>query len=705
MMRLRTLALVGIVLALGAGGTPARAQTPATVRSQAPVAAAACGPTEGKLALILPGGGAKGFAHLGVLRMLDSLGIVPDLVVGTSAGAIIGALYASGLEVDEIEREVKGLGLDTLVGRYRATTPPSLGTRRAILVWEAGSSGLVLNTGVVREAPLNTLVSALYARGNLIAAGDFDRLPIPFRAVAADLSTREQVILGTGDLAQAVRASGAIPIVFRSVLVDGRTLVDGGIVDNVPIGAARALGATRIIVSGLRDTSRFDVRDDDPVTIAGQLLNFVFEQPVPPLTPGDVWVSADVSGVNQLDFSLANIDRVLAAGTRGAVALRDAPCLPRGRVRPRGQLPPIATDVVDPRTEVELGDVIWRTLGDVGGRIPDVPRLQARIRSLSQVDRYRAIWLYPQRTTGDSVLFAARGRAASNEQLLVGAAFDRELGPRVWVGRVQRVARRNAEVTGVVALGQLQQEASLTLRRSYDVLGSPWSPVLGATLTRTRVRDIRGGAEFPEVQTADGLAEFGIERRITRRVSVALTAFARQWDEPVFAGTPAALGARLRLQSAASSSDVPRGVVVFEGTPRYWRSVAELHRTRETRGFTVESVVSAVVGEHLPLQHSAFLGGSDVGFPGFKIQEMRGAQAAMAALHVGRAVYGPLRVQGMVAGGALQRSTYGVFRRASGYFGVRGGVGVVTALGPLAVEYGVNDRGRGNLFLRFGDWF
>ncbi|MHB0962919.1 MAG: patatin-like phospholipase family protein [Gemmatimonadaceae bacterium] len=690
-MRTRPLVLVCATVLLAAA---ARAQ-------EAPV----CAPPDGKLALVLPGGGAKGFAHLGVLRMLDSLGIVPDVVVGTSAGAIMGALWASGLDVAEIERDVKALRLDTLVGQYSATTPASLGTRRAILAWDGGSQGLVLRTSVVRERSLNAAVSALYARGNLIAAGDFDRLPVPFRAIAADLSSREQVILAGGDLAQAVRASGAIPIILRSVRVDGRDLADGGIVDNVPIAAARSLGATRIIVSGLRDTSRFDVSEDDPISIAGQLLAFVFEQPLPPLQPGDVWLSSDVSGFNQLDFSLENIDRVIAAGYRAATALAAAPCLPRGRVRPRGTLPPITAYLMPGTEHPELANVLWLTLGDFGGSTPDLPQFQERLRGLAQVDRFRSIWLHPQRAAGDSVQFAPEAQPSSEAQLLAGAAFDRELGPRLWLGRVQRLARRNAEVTSVLAVGQLQQELQVTLRRSYDVLRSPWSPIVGGAITRMQVRDIRDGLEYPVIQTADWLAEAGIERRLTGRATSALTIFARQWDEPVFAGSPTALGARLRLQSAAAADQMPRGSVEFEGTLRYWRAAVELRRSTTRRGLTMESVLSAVLGERLPLQRSAFLGGTDVGFPGFKLQELRGAQAAMAALRLVHPVYGPLNLQGMVAGGALQQRTYGVFRDARGYFGVRGGVGVSTALGPLALEYGVNDRARGTLYLRFGDWF
>lgn len=689
-MRLRPVALAVAAVLIA---VPARAQE------------AACGPSGGKLALVLPGGGAKGFAHLGVLRMLDSLGVVPDVVVGTSAGAIMGALWASGLDVADIERDVKALRLDTLVGQYSAPTPASLGTRRAILAWEAGAQGLVLRTSVVRERPLNAMVSALYARGNLIAAGDFDRLPVPFRAVAADLSTREQVVLAGGDLAQAVRASGAIPIIFRSVRINGRDLVDGGIVDNVPIAAARRLGATRVIVSGLRDTSRFDVSEDDPLSIAGQLLAFVFEQPLPPLQPGDVWLSSDVSGVNQLDFSPENIDRVIAAGNRAAAALGAAPCLTRGRARPRGTVPPLTGFLMPGTVPAELANVLWVTLGDFGGHTPDLPQFQARLRSLAQVDRFQSIWLHPQRVAGDSVQLAAQAQSSSADQLLAGAAYDRELGPRIWAGRVQRLSGRNAEITGVLALGQLQQELQVTLRRSYGVLRSPWSPLVGGAITRMQVRDIRDGLEYPVIQTADWLVEAGIERRLTRRSTGALTLFARQWDEPVYPGTPTALGARLRLQSSAASDQMPRGSVEFEGTLRYWRAAAELRRSTSRHGLTVESVLSAVLGERLPLQRSAFLGGTDVGFPGFKLQELRGAQAAMAALRVSHPVYGPLNVQGMVAGGAFQQRTYGVFRDARGYFGARGGVGVTTALGPLALEYGVNDRARGTLYLRFGDWF
>ncbi len=688
--RLRALTLLVLGAALAA---PVRAQQPA-----------GCGPQDGKLALVLAGGGAKGFAHVGILRMLDSLGIVPDLVVGTSAGAMVGALYASGLAVDDITTQALGLGLDSLVGRYGTLIPPSLGDRRAILAWEGGAQGFALQTSVVREAPLNALMTSLYLRGNLIARGNFDRLPIPFRAVAADIHTRRQVVLGTGDLAQAVRASSSIPIVFRMVKIGGRDLVDGGIANNVPIEVARSLGATRLIISALLDTVVSDKGADDPLSVAAQMVSLLFEQTLPTVRPGDVMVVSDVNAVNQLDFSADNIRGVIAAGDKAAASLRDDQCLPRGRKRRTGVVPPIATAITRRGTEPDLARVLRVTLGDAGGRSSDVPVLQRRLQRLSQVERYRAVWLYPVQGPGDSVVFAAQGQASSVERQLAGAAFDRELGARLWVGRVKRFPRRNAEATEVVEIGQLQQEFSVSLRRGYDVLRSPWSPLLSSTIARTRVRDIRDGEEFPVAKTADWLLEAGVERRFSRRVFVGLTAFARQWDEPVFAGTPTAPGGRLRVQVLGVAT-AARATVEFEGTTRYWRSSVELGMPRSIRGLRVEPTLTAVIGERLPLQFSAYLGGNDAGFPGYKIQELRGAQAVMATLQMSHLLYGPISLRALVAGGTLQRDNYGIFKSARGYFGARAGFGVTTALGPVVIEFGSNDHGRYNVWFRFGDWF
>ncbi|MEZ0334346.1 MAG: patatin-like phospholipase family protein, partial [Gemmatimonadales bacterium] len=202
-----------------------------------------------RTALVLSGGGAKGLAHIGVLRALDSLGLRPDLIVGTSMGAILGALYASGYSGRELDSLARELPLSELFRAYEPQAPRSLGILRPLVVWEQGKRRFNLKSASVLEAEVNALVNAAMLKGNLIARGNFDSLLVPFRAVATDLSHREIVVLSSGDLAQAVRASAAIPLVFAPEWVDGRFLIDGGLSANIPIRIAREEGAQVVLVS------------------------------------------------------------------------------------------------------------------------------------------------------------------------------------------------------------------------------------------------------------------------------------------------------------------------------------------------------------------------------------------------------------------------------------------------------------------------
>jgi NTE family protein len=201
-----------------------------------------------RTALVLSGGGAKGIAQIGVLRTLDSLGIRPDLVVGTSMGAVVGALYASGYTGRELDSLARELPLSELFRTYQPRAPRSLGALQPLVVWEQGERSFNLQSASIVEAEINALVNAAMLRGNLLAGGDFDSLPIPFRAVATDLARRDPVVLSTGDLAQSVRASFAIPLLFAPERIGDRFLVDGGLAANIPIAVARAEGAEVVIV-------------------------------------------------------------------------------------------------------------------------------------------------------------------------------------------------------------------------------------------------------------------------------------------------------------------------------------------------------------------------------------------------------------------------------------------------------------------------
>lgn len=204
-----------------------------------------------KVGLALGGGGARGAAHIGVLRVLEELHVPVDYVAGTSMGAVVGGLYASGMSPDEIEEALTAIDWnDTLNDRtayrelsYRRKEDES----RYLTSFEAGLRGkrLKLPSGLQSAQKVRFLLQS-----NLLPVAhvhDFDQLPIPFRAVAADIETGEAVVLGRGDLAEAIRASMSIPGVFSPMEIDGRLLVDGGIANNLPVDVVRAMGADVVI--------------------------------------------------------------------------------------------------------------------------------------------------------------------------------------------------------------------------------------------------------------------------------------------------------------------------------------------------------------------------------------------------------------------------------------------------------------------------
>jgi len=204
-----------------------------------------------ELGLVLSGGGARGIAHIGVLEVLEANGIIPDCIAGASMGAVIGALYASGHTIAEI-REL----IDLLTWRDIYAEPQDRRRQPIAHRIEQQRSGLRLGfkEGRVR-VPASVLDDSGVARVLIehlappgFAAGrDFDRLPIPFRTVGTDLRTGGRVVLDEGDLALAVRASMSVPLAYPPVPWGDAVLVDGGLVENVPVRLAQEMGARYII--------------------------------------------------------------------------------------------------------------------------------------------------------------------------------------------------------------------------------------------------------------------------------------------------------------------------------------------------------------------------------------------------------------------------------------------------------------------------
>ena len=205
-----------------------------------------------RIGLVLGGGGARGVAHVGVLKVLEELRVPVDYIAGTSMGSVVGGLYASGMSAQEIEREVlamdwKGLFQDDLNRpdrTFRRKRDDDLYAFNAKLGVSDGKIKVPL--AYIRGQKFDLMLNRLTLP--VVGIDDFDRLPVPYRAVATDLETGKEVVLAKGSLATAIRASLAVPAAFDPVEIDGRLLVDGGLANNVPVSVARSMGADVFIV-------------------------------------------------------------------------------------------------------------------------------------------------------------------------------------------------------------------------------------------------------------------------------------------------------------------------------------------------------------------------------------------------------------------------------------------------------------------------
>jgi NTE family protein len=266
-----------------------------------------------RIGLALSGGGARGMAHIGVLKVLEELRVPVHCVTGASIGSIVGGAYASGSPPAKLEELV----LKTDWNRVFTDRPPraEISNRRkqddykTLFAPEFGvkDNGLVLPKGIIAGVSIEAYFRALTE--SAVEISDFSRLPIPFRAVAADIETGEAVVLDRGSVAQAMRASMAVPGAIAPVEINGRLLVDGGVANNLPIGEARKLCGDVIIAVNISTPplKREDINSALSVTL--QLVNFLgkhtVDEQLKSMTSRDVLITPELGSISSGSFERA----------------------------------------------------------------------------------------------------------------------------------------------------------------------------------------------------------------------------------------------------------------------------------------------------------------------------------------------------------------------------------------------------------------
>lgn len=272
-----------------------------------------------RIGLVLSGGGAKGIAHIGVLKVLEEYGIQPDYITGTSMGSIIGGLYSLGYSAEELETLVLSQNwndvLFDIIPRNSISLEEKESDGRYALTFPIKGLGVSLPKGLVAGQNVSQFISRLTVSAHQIT--DFNKLPIPFLCIATNIETGEPVVLDSGFLPEAIRASMSIPSMFTPVIYEDKLLMDGGLVRNFPVSDCRKMGANFII--GVDVGTGLHSRDDltSLVSIMEQAISFhganstQKEQRL-----CNILIMPDVEHYGNTDFQKA--DSLIALGERAA---------------------------------------------------------------------------------------------------------------------------------------------------------------------------------------------------------------------------------------------------------------------------------------------------------------------------------------------------------------------------------------------------
>ena len=303
-------------------------------------------PNHPKVALVLGGGGAKGAAEVGVLKYIEQSEVPIDMIVGTSIGSIIGGLYSVGYRAQQLDSLFRSQEWTHLLTDHNAKHSDKIFEQEDGVTYFMGfplnakqkrdkteSRKSKFQFGMLRGDSIESLLSRMTALPDSI---DFNTLPIPLRCVAVDISTLQEVVIQSGNLPRAMRASMAIPLAFKPVNIGGRTLIDGGVMNNLPVDIAKDMGADIVIAIDLTVNKHETSEDESPWEgIAnskwklGGLLKWAIERPDRQkyninAKAADIYINPKLNGYSATDFKPERISEMIKIGEdAGKQALKE----------------------------------------------------------------------------------------------------------------------------------------------------------------------------------------------------------------------------------------------------------------------------------------------------------------------------------------------------------------------------------------------
>lgn len=720
-------AALAAALMSAAGGVPVAGQdvppVAATPGQDAPV----------RVAVALSGGSAKGFAHVGVLRVLERAGVRVDIVTGTSMGSVVGGLYAIGTPVDSIARIIENVDWDIALTDDAERSRRFLHQRRfderavAQLPIEGGivdlAAGATIGSNVIRLAEL-TMWPAATVRS-------FATFPRPFAAVATDIETGEAVRLGSGVLSEVVRASIGIPGIFEPFELDGRLLVDGAVSRNLPAVDARDLGADIVVCSDVSDPLSSREELASIVDVLGQVLTLSMRRSNEEQRAlCDVVIRPDIDGLSGQAFdryeewfgrgedaATAEMDALRRVAARQTGLVRDGSGVMPGQtdvLRAPGRASALLPDsvrvvavVVEGSSREQTRDFVYEELGVTAGDYVTPARLAYRLSDLDATGLFGLVRYRLDRTAG-GVSLTVVADERPRDRVGVGLRYDDErraallftatMHNLVRYGSVTRLDLRVGEETRVSAsylrrhgvTGRLEGGSTLAWSQSELRLPGLARPTTGLDIT--------------SLSTVLGL--------VVGRGSFVGVELLGEWataDADALPDVLLASGAVVLDHESLDRIDFPHSG--RDGTVRWETGVTDrpgtggfTHITARGRVYLplhdrwtldLGGFVGHARGEDLPLHRQFFVGGSHPSavfaqthplFHGLPREELTGTSAQVG--RVGLRWLGPrgLRMRaGLDVGGTLSEWR---FPMTDPFIGWSLGAGLSTLIGPVWLEWG-----------------
>ena len=697
-------------------------------------------PSRPRTCLVLSGGGARGITHIGVLRVLEDLHVPVDCIVGTSAGAIIGGVYASGASPDEIERSIRGADWDLLLSDRPVRAARSVYARDLDREHLGGPEigaqhgGVLLPRAVVAGQALQSFLHELVSP---TGQGSFDALPIPYRALATDFENGQLVVLSDGDLATAIRASMSVPGAFAPVERDGRILVDGGLVRNIGVDVARELGAERLIVVNVGTPLYRRDEIDSILSAAAQMVNILAEQNVgaslAQLRPGDVLIEPQLGGFSATDFA-HGADHIL-----------------EGELAARASTPALAPFAVDPaeyerwrqhhrvaRTRPHYESVVVDNSAlrhvppGAVDRLVGAPPLDAdtTVRRLLATDDFETIAAHLEPTDGGDTLVLRpiekpwgptylHGGVVLASDLSASSEFTILVDQRMtWLNDSGLEWRNRGSLGHRNSLASELRQPLDSLRRFYlapravvdERVRSLYTD--GSAIARYRLRDLRGGIDVGSAIGDAGELRLGLETGRSDASRVIGSPLLPDIHEHVTAWRGSLIVDRLDSldfprHGFLISADVQLARRLLGGDQRYDRVVIDAQRAfgGDRWSLLLEGRVQTAFGGELPANQAFSLGGFQ-NMSGYREDQLlanrieflrvvyRQRVASFSALVP--ALYGGVSLEAADVKRPLDTS------RAARAFGGSMFLSVDSALGPVYLGTGIAGGGYVSVYLYIG---